>query len=202
MTEAWKKPDILLQFEHATNLVYTKLITDVIKPQILDIYNHMVDNHGVGVEVWYGDADTYVKVLPETKEGLHPLLIRNVVTCFDKNYVVCLIDKDCEDVILSKCFDPIQKKSDYDFNLGDWRDYDAIGFDLYKSLGFRYGYEDIRDADLAFKNSLTKGQYNGLVTPRVWDGVRFLEQNLLFVEQEIRHTWHFIVKDGNYTKKW
>lgn len=199
MTDAWKKPDSLLQLIYLTNRVYTDLVTSTIKPQILEIYKHMTDNHEVGVEVWYGDADTYVKVLPKTKKGLDPLLIRNVVTCFDKSNIVCLIDEESNDVILAKCFDPFQKESEYNFNFGDWRDYDSIGFDLYESLGFRYGYEDIRDDDLAFINSLTEGEYNELGKSRVDGRPRFLEQNLLFVEQEVRYTWHYLVNTPSYT---
>ncbi|AGB07108.1 hypothetical protein phiST2_0348 [Vibrio phage phi-ST2] len=195
----------LRELNQINNKVYTRIVNEAMKPNILSIYEHVKLKIGYNKEIWYGDADVYVSIEPayvKYKEEHDVLIIKNVVSCFERGVVVAIVNKKTGDIPLCKCVESHGvKREGWDF--GDHRDWEVEGLDTLRDHNWKFGYEDLRDDSLVFKRE----SYWEDVRPdkpyndwhRASHGCGFLVDNLLYAEREIRWTYHMVVEDEAYT---
>lgn len=188
--------------------VYTSLVDNNIKPQIVAVYDRLLQKVGYTGEVWYGDADVYVSIeegYNKYGESHDVLIIRNVVTCFDKNVIIAVINRDNRHVSICKCVHQTGKKNGYSFN--DHRDWDVEGLDTQRDHQWSFGYNDLRDESLVFERSSVWDEINlkkdegFLKHYNDWHpysyGCGFHVENLLYVEREVRYAYDSVcVREG------
>jgi hypothetical protein len=192
-----------------SNTVYTALVDKNIKPQIVAIYNKLLSEIGYIKEVWYGDADVYVSIeegYTKYNETYDVLIIRNVVTCFDKNVIVAVINRDSRHVSICKCVHSSGKKNSYSFD--DHRDWDEEGLDTQRNHEWSFGYNDLRDETLVFERSAFwedvdlneedgfKKGYNDWHSASC--GCGFHRENILYTEREVSYAYESICKIKGY----
>lgn len=192
----------LRNLNQVQQLTYTTIVDKDMKPKALEVYDKIVADIGYDKEVWYGDADVYVSVTEaytKHSETHDALVIRNVVSCYDKNVVVLLINRDTKYVTSCKCVEQRGRKND--FNFGDHRDWDACGLDTLKAHKWRFGYEDCRDDDLVFildefwsEHLKLDKKYNNWNIYSTWPG--FHVDNFLYAQREIAYAHKSIMNDN------
>lgn len=196
----------LRSLDRISNSVYTSLVDDNIKPQIVAVYDKLLPEIGYNKYVWYGDADVYVSIeegYTEYKETHDVLIIRNVVTCFDKYNIVAVINRESKHISICKCVYSVGKKNSYSF--GDHRDWDREGLDTQRSHNWSFGYNDLRDESLVFERSSiweddclkARKHYNDWYPSSY--GCGFHVENLLYTEREVRYAYKVICNLEDYT---
>ncbi|AAQ64173.1 hypothetical protein KVP40.0102 [Vibrio phage KVP40] len=195
----------LRELNITNNQVYTRIVNEVMKPNILSIYEHMRLKIGYNQEIWYGDADVYVSIEPafeKYREQHDVLIINNVVSCFDRAIVIAIINKETGDIPLCKCVEGQGVKHE-GWNFGDHRDWKIEGLDTLRERKWRFGYEDLRDDSLVFQldsiwaDIRPDKPYNGW--HRSSYGCGFHVGNLLYAEREIRWAFSSVVEEEAYT---
>ena len=201
---------ILRELDSVNNTVYTSLVDKNIKPQMAAVYEKLLPEIGYRREVWYGDADVYVNIeggYTEYGESHDILIIRNVVTGFDKNVILAVINKETKYISICKCVHQIGKKNGYSFN--DHRDWAVEGLDTQRNHRWSFGYNDLRDESLVFERSSIWDDINlkkkdGSHKPyNDWSkysyGCGFHVENLLYTEREVRYAYNMICVSKEYT---
>lgn len=192
-------PKSLSELNLITNNFYTNEIDTNVKPKLVDIYTHML-GLGYNTQIWYGDADVYVhveEVYRKYGNVYDALVIRNVVTCFDKNVIVVLIERESKGIVLCKTVHSLGKKNNYTFN--DHRDWDEEGLDTLRDHQWNFGYRDLRSNTLVFDDKFLgfRHHYNN------WNihsyGCGFNIENVSYVTQETTWAHYNIVEQSNYT---
>ena len=193
-----------------TNNVYTSLVDYNIKPQIVAVYDKLLPEIGYTQEVWYGDADVYVSIeegYTKYGESHDVLVIRNVVTCFNTNIIIAVINRESKHISICKCVYPKGKKNSYSF--GDYRDWDKEGLDTQRNHKWNFGYNDLRDESLVFERSSIWDEinlknresfhknYNGW--SQYSSGCGFHANNLQYTEREVKYAYESICGREDYT---
>ena len=145
----------LRSIDRISNSVYTSLVDDNIKPQIVAVYDKLLPEIGYNKYVWYGDVDVYVSIeegYTEYNETHDVLIIRNVATGFDKYNIVAVINRESKHISICKCVYSLGKKND-SYSFGDHRDWDRECLDTQRSHNWSFGYNDLRDESLVFERS-------------------------------------------------
>ncbi|AGN30151.1 hypothetical protein VPFG_00149 [Vibrio phage nt-1] len=175
------------------NRVYTRVVDEVMKPNIIEIYKHMRDEIGYNQEIWYGDMDVYVSIeeaYEKRERSFDALIINNVVSCADQPITVALIEKNTYSIPLCKCVASFGEKKEQGHVWNDHRDWVLEGLDTLRDHNWKFGYEDLRDPNLVFERAclwekvMPDKAYNGW-TPFSY-GCGFNTSYLLYAEREIR----------------
>lgn len=196
----------LRKLDYVTNSIYTKIVDEDMKPNLAFIYDFMLKNIGYDKEIWYGDMDVYISIEKSGNESQDVIIIRDVVTCSDKNIVVALINVESKFISTCKNVYSIGVKNNYNFN--DFRDWDKEGLDTLRNHHWDFGYSDLKSNTLVFhassmsmkiNNSLYKRHYyNG------WDehsyGSGFHPSNFLFAQRVIATTKR-VLEERTYSEK-
>ena len=190
-------PKTLQELNIITNGYYTKQVDTVIKPKLVEIYDHLIGKKGYDTCVWYGDADVYVHV-ENIDEDRDVIVIKNIVTGFDKHIIFAVIVRESKYIPLCKCVEGTGKK-DERWSFGDHRDWVVVGLDTYRDNDFDFGYNDLRDPDIVFQKDIMRIDWNYNDWSVHSYGCGFIQQNIQFVMHEVDYAHECVVKNQCYT---
>lgn len=168
----------LTDLNFKANSVYTQVIDANVKPMVMSLYKKVLSEQGYGKSIWFGDMDIYLEVLPfETHDVL---LIKNVVTCFDRN-VLSFVIADKDHVQAAHCFEPQE-------------DFDA--FELEYKLHEWFWLEEA--CFYKKEETLCEPYYNGHSCYQMKNSNGFIEDNILFCIDMVERSYRNVVEENNF----